>query len=167
MTDETSFYFDGPASANEIQTLEISHPSFSKVWRVQGKYRSGLWARDEANALQWFDYVPLALRPLEDRGNLDFGLTVTFGDLGEILPDEIERARAAGTMHIKPTVIYRAYRSDDLAGPMVGPITLEARKLNRQQDGAQFDATAPELNVSKTGELYTLDRFPGLRIALS
>lgn len=166
MTEETSFYFGGPTSAAEIQTLEISHPSFSRVWRVQGKYRTGLWARDENGAQQWFDYVPLALRPMEDRGNLDFGLTVSFGDLGDILPDEIERARAAGTMHIKPAVVCRAYRSDDLSGPMVGPVSLESRKINRRKDGAQFDATAPELNVSKTGELYTLDRFPGLRMML-
>jgi hypothetical protein len=166
MIDETSFYFDGPASAAPIQTLEISHPSFSQVWRVQGMYRQGLWARDEHGEQQWFEFVPVALRPLEDRGNLDFGLAVTFGDLGDILPDEIERARAADTMHIKPTVIYRTYRSDDLSAPMVGPVKLEAREINRQ-NGAQFDAKAPELNISKTGERYTVDRFPGLRMALS
>ncbi len=157
------FYFGAPQSTSELQTLEISQPSFSQVWRIQSHYREGFQARLESGELIFWEYVPMLMRPLGDRGNLDFGISVTLGDLGEILPDEIERARQAGTLRtIPPTVRYRAYRSDDLESPMVGPITLQARKITRNRDGAQFDSTAPQANVTRTGMLYRTDLFPML-----
>ncbi|CAB3680490.1 DUF1833 family protein [Achromobacter kerstersii] len=157
------FYFGAPQSMAELETVEISQPSFSQVWRIQSHYREGFWARLESGELVFWQYVPMQLRPLGDRGNLDFGISVTLGDLGEILPDEINRARQAGTLRtIPPTVRYRAYRSDDLESPMVGPITLQAWKITRNRDGAQFDSTAPQANATKTGMLYRTDLFPML-----
>jgi len=154
------FYFGAPPSVAELQTLEISHPAFSQVWRLQPNYREGFWARLESGELVFWQYVPMRLQPLGDRGNLDFGIAVTLGDLGEILPDEIERARRAGSLRtIPPTVIHRAYRSDDLEVPMVGPISLQARKITRNREGAQFDGTAPQANLTKTGMLYRTDLF--------
>ncbi len=162
-TTETDFYFAAPASTAGIETLEISQVSFSQVWYLQFHYRLGLWARLESAERVFFQYVPIRLRKLEETGNLDFGLTVTLGDLGEILPDEIQRAREAGTLRThRPRVVYRVYSSDGLEAPMVGPIVLEAREISRTNDGAQFNAKAPELNISKTGELYTTDRIPML-----
>lgn len=157
------FYFGAPQSTAELETMEISQPSFSQVWRIQSHYREGFWARLESGELVFWQYVPMRLRSLGDRGNLDFGISVTLGDLGEILPEEIERARRAGTLRtIPPTVRYRVYRSDDLESPMVGPITLQARKIVRSRDGAQFDSTAPQANITKTGMLYRTDLFPTL-----
>ncbi|MCS3505020.1 DUF1833 domain-containing protein [Achromobacter sp. JUb104] len=157
------FYFGAPQSTAELETLEISQPAFSQVWRLQSQYRGGFWARLESGELVFWQYVPMRLRQLDDRGNLDFGISVTLGDLGEILPDEIERARQAGTLRtFPPTVRYRAYRSDDLETPMVGPVTLQARKIVRNRDGAQCDSMAPQTNVTKTGMLYRTDLFPML-----
>ena len=161
--DYVDFFFGAPQSAAELQTLEISQPSFTQVWRVQSHYREGLWARLETGDLAYFVYVPMRLKPLEERGNLDFGLTVTLGDLGEILPDEIQRARTAGTLRSDPpTVRYRAYRTDDLEKPMFGPVSLQARQISRNEDGAKFNATAPEANANKTGILYRTDSYPML-----
>lgn len=158
------FFFGAPSSAAELPTVEISQPDFSKVWRLQGKYRDGFWARLETGEQVFFQYVPMLLKLLEDRGNLDFGMTITLGDLGEILPEEIRRAREAGSLRTSPpTVVYRSYRSDDLTKPMLGPITLQARPITRSPDGARFDAMAPQANVSKTGRLYRSDEFPMLR----
>lgn len=157
------FFLAADRAVAEIQTLEIRQVSFSRVWRLQFHYRNGLTAALETGAIAEFQYVPMSIQPLEDRGTLDFGLGVTLGDLGDILPDEIERARAAETLRTHPPqVIYRVYRSDDLSRPMLGPVDLEAREIGRTRDGAKFNATAPELNVTKTGEPYTTDRFPML-----
>lgn len=158
------FFFGAPSSTAEVPTLEISQPDFSQVWRVQAKYREGFWARLESGEQVFFQYVPLGLKLLEDRGNLDFGMTVTLGDLGEILPDEIQRARAAGSLRTSPPrVVYRSYRSDDMERPMFGPVVLQARTITRSPEGSQFDATAPQVNVSKTGRVYRSDEFPMLR----
>ncbi|WP_286938879.1 DUF1833 family protein [Achromobacter sp. UBA4530] len=162
--DYIDFFFGAPQSAAELQTLEISQPSFSQVWRLQSHYREGFWARLETGEQAFFQYVPMRLRPLEERANLDFGLTVTLGDLGEILPDEIQRARSAGTLRTNPpTVKYRAYRTDNLEEPMFGPVSLQARQIARSEDGAKFSATAPEVNANKTGVLYRTDVYPMLQ----
>ncbi|CAM4225943.1 hypothetical protein BOMU111920_16905 [Bordetella muralis] len=135
------FYLGSSASEIELHTLQISQVSFSKIYRFQPYYRQGLWLRDEAGELQFFDWMPMRLEPLGDRGNLDFGLGVTFGDLGEVLPDEIERARTAGTLLKNPAVvIYRIYRSGDLEAPMYGPIRLQA---NLQRCDSMSRRTAP------------------------
>ena len=157
------FFFGAPMSVAEIQTLEISQPSFSQVWRLQSSYRNGFRAKLETGEQVQFQYVPMRLKPLEERADLDFGLTVTLGDLGEILPDEIARARAAGTLRTTPPkVVYRAYRSDDTERPMFGPVVLEAKQIARGEDGARFDAIAPQVNVSKTGIIYRSDVYPML-----
>jgi len=157
------FFFGAGQDVPQLETLEIRQVSFSQVWYLQSHYREGFWARLETGEQAFFIYAPMAMRALAERGNLDFGLAVTLGDLGEILPDEIQRAREAGTWRSSPPrVTYRSYRGDDLERPMFGPIVLQAREITRNDDGAQFNATAPELNVSKTGELYRIDRFPML-----
>jgi len=164
ITEEyTDFFFGASRRVAEIRTLEISQPSFSQVWRLQSSYREGLWARLESSELVFFQYVPMVLRQLEDRGSLDFGMNVMLGDLGEILPDEIQRARSAGTLRTSPpTVVHRSYRSDNLNRPMFGPIVLRAQPITRSPEGAQFDATAPYGNISKTGMLYRPDLFSAL-----
>lgn len=100
---------------------------------------------------------------MASRADLDYGIGVDLGDLGELIPDEIDLARAAGTLGIKPTVISRVYRSDDLTSPMFGPVRLEAKDISMTRLGATFEAGAPSLNLTRTGERQTTDRFVMLR----
>jgi hypothetical protein len=168
MADENdlwvNYFFGAPARTAELKTLTISQPDFTQVWRLQSHYREGFWARLETGEQVFFQYVPMLLKPLADRGTLDFGMTVTLGDLGEILPSEIQRAREAGTLRTSPPrVEYRSYRSDNIERPMFGPITLQAPTITRTVSGAQFDATPPPVNVNKTGMLFRPDLYPMLR----
>lgn len=157
------FYLGASQSVFELHTLQISQVSFSKVYRFQPYYREGLWLREEDGQQQFYQWMPLRLEALEDRGNLDFGLSITVGDLGEVLPDEIQRARDAGTLVTDPAVVrYRIYRSDNLDSVMYGPITLQAKTITRTEQGAQFDAKAPQVNATKTGMIYRTDLIPTL-----
>ncbi|SAI58904.1 Uncharacterised protein [Bordetella ansorpii] len=162
-SDQVDFYLGDSGSAAKLETLHISQPSFSREYRFQPYYRDGLWLRDESGEQQFFEWMPMQLRPMAEMGDLDFGISVTFGDLGEVLPAEIARARQAGTLRTHPAVVvYRVYRSDRLDRPMYGPLRLEAPTIVRGQDGAQFEARARSLNISRTGMLYRTDLFPGL-----
>ncbi len=156
--DFVGFFF-GSQNVPQFDTLEITHPSFSKAWYLVRNNTYGLDAKLETGVAVQFEWCPMRLSSLEDFGSLDYGMNVTLGELGEILPEELERARAADTLRIRPTVIYRAYRADQLDRPMIGPIRLEAQAISRTREGAAFDAVAPSLNVSVTGELYRTDRF--------
>jgi hypothetical protein len=96
--------------------------------------------------------------------NLEQSLEVEFGDLGSIIPTEIDAIRAGDGFSEYPVVKYRAYRSDDLDTVMDGTaIYLEIREFDFTRTGAVFVAKAPSLNISKTGELFKIARFPMLR----
>lgn len=159
--DYVSFFFDSPSSVPELETLEISHPSFSKPRLLVRNSTFGLAAQSETGEPAFFEYCPMILRPMADRGTLDYGISVTLGNYDEI-SDEIARAREAGTLAIRPTVKYRSYRGDRLNKPMFGPITLQAQSISIGASGAVFDAGAPSLNLVRTGERYSVDRFPML-----
>ncbi len=110
-----------------------------------------------------FAYYPLRIVGNGTRENLDFGIRIDLGDLGEILPQELDRISSDLAYGKLPTVEYWTYRSDDLTAPLYGPLVLEVKNINFAREGASMDAKAPSLNVSRTGERYKTSRFPMLR----
>lgn len=84
-------------------------------------------------------------------GDLDYGVSITLGDVGSILPDELDRVLASNDSRVRPVVEYRAWRSDRLWAPMDGPVRLQVDQISRAQEGSTFDAVAPYLNLTRTG----------------
>jgi hypothetical protein len=159
-----SFFLNSKSSVVHLETLEISHPSFSQVYFIVRNAVNGLTAMLEDGVTeQAFVYYPVQITPSGAEDDLDQILNITFGDLGEMLPQAIDRAVVAGTMSVKPVVTYRVYRSDDLSGPVDGPFIYEISNISTKKAGATFQATAPKLNLNQTGEAYRMDRFPMLR----
>ncbi len=163
MTDFAEFFLKSKSSVVQLETLEISHPDFTKVYRVVRNAVQGVTVALENGSSATFDYYPLAIENAGVRDDLDQALTINLGDLGEVLPKELDEIASNGGFGTKPTVIYRTYRSDDLTRPLFGPVTLEVTSFAFNREGSTFEAKAPSLNVNKTGELYKLDRFPMLR----
>jgi hypothetical protein len=110
-----------------------------------------------------FDYYPLKIENNGAKDDLDQSFTFSWGDLGEVLPLELDRVAASGGFGFKPQVVYHTYRSDDLAAPLFGPVLMEVESFAFNRDGSTFTVKAPSLNINKTGEIYTLERFPMLR----
>lgn len=111
-----------------------------------------------------YDYYPARVLPMASTDDLVQALSVTLGDVGDVIARETERVWDAGGMNTRPTLTYRAFRSDDLTAPIEGSIrTLEVVNVTTSKEGCAFEARAPELNASRTGELYTYERFPMLR----
>lgn len=156
------FFLGSTSDTVQLETFEISHSAFSKVYFVVRNSTSGLTATLEDGRDVFFEYYPLRIRQSGVRDDLDFGMSVDLGDLGEILPEEMERVRQADKFAEKPQSIYRAYSSADLSTPLFGPLLLEIKRLNTAKEGASFEAQAPSINVNTTGEIYHLDRFPTL-----
>lgn len=163
MSDYTEFFLSSARSVVNLELLEISHPSFSKVYRIVRNHRAGITVTLETSEVAFFEWVPLKITNSGARDDLDTGLEVSFGDLGQILPKELDGVDRENTYKINPIVIYRTYRSDDLTSPLIGPFRFEIKALSQNQIGATFQANAPGLNYSKTGEVYRIDRFPMLR----
>jgi hypothetical protein len=110
-----------------------------------------------------FTYYPLRIVGNGTRENLDFGIRIDLGDLGEVLPLELDNIATDLTYGTLPVIRYWTYRSDDLTTPLYGPLVLEAKNVNFTREGATLDAKAPSLNVNRTGERYKTSRFPMLR----
>jgi hypothetical protein len=163
-TDYVSFFLNSPSSVVNLETLEISHPSFSQTYWIVRNAIYGITATLEDGTTQAFTYYPLGIKRAAATDDLDQVLNITLGDLGEMIPQEIDRCYAAGTMQTRPSCVFRSFRSDKLTGgPMDGPYTFEITTLGLVAEGANITASAPRLNLNMTGESYRMDRFPSLR----
>lgn len=176
------FFLNSAASVVQLDLLEISHPSFTSGVASPGypgwysyfivrNHSEGVTVTLETGDSQAFTYYPLKIEGSSTRENLDYGLKVTLGDLGLLIPDQIDAVLSAemdpaATIEgrHRPRLIYRVYRSDQLpSGRIYGPVTLDIYTVTMTRDGAAFEAKAPSLNLSRTGEVYSLKRFPMLR----
>lgn len=159
-----NYFLNSRSSVVQLETVEISHPAFSKTYHIVRNASKGITATLETGNTAVFEYYPLKLVPQHARDDLDHSISITFGDLGEVLPLELDRVmNMAGGLQIKPTVKYRVYRSDDLTAPLYGPLKLEVEAFTFNKEGSTFEAKAPAVNLTRTGEVYSLVRFPALR----
>lgn len=163
MSAETEFFLASLRSVVKLETLEISHPNFSKTYFIVRNARQGITAKLETGASQFFEYRPIRLTNLGARDDLDTGIRVTWNELGQILPKELDRIEAGDGYKITPKVKFRVYSSADLEHVLQGPYAFELKTVSQNQANASFDAKAPRLNYSATGELYKIDRFVMLR----
>jgi hypothetical protein len=160
----SDFVLAGPRGAAYLDTVVLSHPSWSQEYRVVRNAVSGITATLETAAVVEFSYYPLVVKPPGARQGLQLELAVELGDLGEVLPAELDRMRAAGTMYVRPALVYRAFRSDDLAGgPIVGPWSFEVYQISASLSGSTLSARTRASSPARTGRLYQSRLFPTLR----
>lgn len=163
MSEYAEFFLGSKASVVQLELLEISHPDFTQVYRIVRNAKAGVTVTLETAAVEFFQWYPLRIATVGSRDDLSQSLKIDLGDLGMVLPQELDSVASADGFQVKPTVLYRTYRSDDLTAPLFGPLKLDVTTFAFKREGSSFTAKAPELNMSKTGELYRLDRFPMLR----
>jgi hypothetical protein len=163
MSDLSEYFLKSKSSVVQLELLEISHPDFSKVFRVVRNALKGVTVTLEDLTVATFEFYPIRITATGVHSDLDNALRIDFGDLGDVLPDELDRVQTANGFSTKPTVIYRTYRSDILTQPLFGPIQLQIKDISFNREGASFEAKAPSLNVNRTGQTYTYERFPMLK----
>ena len=163
MSDYSEFFLGSKSSVIQLELVEISHPFFTQIYRKVRNSLQPVTVTLENNTQATFDYYPLRIKSMGARTDLESGFRIDVGDLGEILPKELDNVAINQGFETKPTLIYRSYRSDDLMQPLYGPVELEITKFTFSKEGASFEAKAPSLNNNSTGELYALSRFPMLR----
>lgn len=158
MSELSEYFLNRSAAVGAYECLSISHPAFSKTYNIVRNSRLGLTAEGVD-----YEYYPLAIQSLGSRPDLDSGFKITLGDLGEIIPTELDLVANDDSFDTKPVVVWRTYRSDDLTQPLQGPLELEISDFAFNKTGCSFEARAPRLNSNRTGELYATARFPMLR----
>ena len=161
MSTYTAYFLNSRSNVVQLELVELSHPNFSQPYRIVRNAADGITVDLSPTELAVpFVYYPAKVEQLGARDDLDSAIRMDLGDLGEVVPDEIDRVAEAGGFMTKPGVRYYTFRSDQLTAPMFGPIHLEVPSISFNEDGASFEARAPALNSTKTGERLTLDRVP-------
>lgn len=165
MSNYSQFFLNSGSGIVQLELMEISHPLFSKVYRIVRNAVVGVTVTLEDSTVKTFDYYPVKITPSGAYNDLDQTLQVSFGDLGSILPTELDLvfAPVPTIPRIKPLLTYRTYRSDDLTQPLSGPFKFNVDNMAFKLEGATIQCTALRLNLTATGELYTMDRFPTMR----
>jgi hypothetical protein len=169
MSDLADYFLASRRDVAGLELLELTHPNFTQPYRI---VRNPVDPADPNGVTVTlsgtepdvrFQYYPAQFRGKGARDDLEYQININLGDLGEILPQEMDAVTEAGGLLIKPRVRYFVFRSDDLTAPILGPVNLEAPTINFDGTVSSIDARAPALNTTKTGERYTVERFPMLR----
>ncbi len=157
----SEYFLNSRSSVVQLELVELSHPNFTQPYRIVRNAADGITVDlSPSEEAVPFVYYPARVEPMGSRDDLDSGVRMDLGDVGEVVPDEIDAVALAGGFMTKPTVRYWTFRSDQLGSPMFGPIHLEVPSISFNGEGASFEARAPSLNSTKTGERLTLDRIP-------
>jgi len=155
--DFLNFVLNTSPSVVEVECFRISHVAFTQTYNIVRNVVGGFTAQGVT-----YDYYPVSVEPLGTKEDLDQSMSIVFGDLGEIVPREIDAIRSADAFDKYPSLVYLTYSSSDTGGtpsPMFGPVELEIRKFSMTKEGCAFIATAPQVNNTKVGELYLITRF--------
>lgn len=161
MSEYSEFFLASRANVIQYELVEFDHPDFLQAHRIVRNAAGGLTVDLSPGETDVeFDYFPAQFQFLGARDDLDSGVRIDIGDVGETIPDEVDAVAAAGGNRTKPTVRYWAFRSDNLTAPIFGPILLEVSGVAMTDQGSSLEARAPALNSTRTGARYTTDRFP-------
>ena len=165
MADYTSFFLNSSSGVTPLECVEITHPDFDQPFRYVKNDTEGVIVKHTPTGSNIrYDYQPMSIQRSTVTNDLDQKLALTIADVEDHLIESVLAARLGDNWNQRPQVKWRLYRDDDLSSPMVELQTLEVAALSKDDSGnCTFDAQAPELNSVKTGETYSLERFPLLR----
>ena len=161
MADYTSFYLNNSGGVVPLECVEISHPSFSKVFRYVKNDTDGIVAGGHS-----YDYQPMSIKRSNVSNDLEQALSITIADMDDELAESIAAIRNSVFALTKPECVFKIFRDDDLTEPMTQLQTLEIPTISKDSTGlVTFDAQAPQLNSVKTGQTYSIEDYPLLRRA--
>ena len=159
-----SFYLAGDPNEVLIRCIELSHPAWLKTWRIVQNNADGLTVTHEDGTVHDYEYVPLLVEFGTNSDDLDQEITIGVGDLGVDMPLELDRIHDSLIYNtIRPRLNYREYILSDLTTPVVTINNLQAEDSEELEEGEVFVFRAERMNLTKTGEVYTLDNTPTLR----
>lgn len=169
MTSEVwkEYLNQAPTDKREFRTLEIFHPDFSELIRLVEDYEDQTLLLEAAaprnpSLLVLFTGVNIKIREPGERPNVSAVLDVSMGAVGNVIQDQLDLITPAGRF-TPVEVIYRRFYEGDTSGP-VRVFYLSAGSLKFQgYTGVGFTAQDIDLANRPAGEIYTLERFPGLK----
>lgn len=161
MSNQASFFLTNTRSLYWIDTIEMNHPDFVDPFYFQNEYiDEDIVATNEDSQQVTYSYQLFEVKRNNVVADLDQGVGVTFADYKDVLKAAVNSANTSSPI----TVRYRVFRSDDLTSPMDFIQVLKVVNVSSSADGfVTFQAGAEQLNNVKTGDTYTLNKYPLLK----
>lgn len=161
MADYYSFYLNGSGGVVPLECVELSHPSFSKVFRYVKNDMDGISAGGHD-----YVYQPMSIKRNNVTNDLDQTLALTLADMDDEFSQAVAQIHSSAFPRVKPSCVFKVFRDDDLDSPMTQLQTLEVPTVSKDSAGlVTFDAQAPQLNNVRTGRTYSIEDYPLLRRA--
>ncbi len=114
--DLAEFFFAAHPAVVQLQTIEITHPNFTTPFRFVRNDPNGIRAFVEGDLGPFvFQYLPMEIKTLGTSSSLDQAMEITLGDLGTIIPTQLQIISDENGFQTKPVIVYREYRSDEYA----------------------------------------------------
>jgi hypothetical protein len=98
MSTYSEYFLNSPSNVVRLETIEISHPNFSQIYRIVRNAINGVLAYNELGLGYNYAYYPCQIKATSAKDDLDQELEITFGDLGDILPKELDAVFNAGLL---------------------------------------------------------------------
>lgn len=152
------------AGVVELDTLSISHPSFTKTYHLVRNLVGGFDGQIETGEIVHFEYCPMKWERASSQADLDYELKITLQDLNVIIAGEVDRIAVDDLT--TPTAIARSfiYRRNRTISPIAdGPYVLQIGDIGYVPRGCAFTASAKPLNSSATGTIYSISDIPMLQ----
>lgn len=151
----------------EFRTIEIHHTDFSETLRFVRDYEDQTLTleptapRNPSTAVL-FTALSMNIKEPGETQDVDQVLKVDLGAIGNEVQDQIDQITTSETF-TPIEVIYRKYYSGDISEPVL-IIQLSASVLQFQgYSSVAFTAEDVDFSNARSGELYTLERFPTLQ----
>lgn len=159
MDELIEFHLNSSPSVSYFECIEISHSLWPFPLRYVTNNAYGLYVKHENSDESRYVYMPLKISKGATSDNLDQKISITTGDLGQVVPSLLKIIRDAESDE-NPKVIYRSYMSTNLDKPLEVINGLEVEQSSRDYQGATFEAAAQRLNNTGTGLENNSDIFP-------
>lgn len=112
MSALSEYFFKAPPAAVRLQLLEISHPNIDTFRVVRNNIKGPINVKHEDDEVVEYEHYPLRIEEIGSDNSLDQEIRITLGDLGQILPTQLDLISEANNMNTKPVLKYREYLSN-------------------------------------------------------
>jgi len=161
------FTASAPQAQREYRTIELFHPDFNDTLRfVQDFVNIDLTlessAPREASSTVTFKAISLKINEPSENGQVDQILSVDMGAVGNEVNEQLDSITDANVL-TQIELIYRKFYSGDLSEPVLVLYLSVSDVSFKDYNNVSFSGEDVDFAVKRSGELYTTERFQGLR----
>lgn len=162
------FVNSAPEAQREYRTIELYHTDFSSTLRFVKDFQDinltleATAPRDPSTSVL---FTALAMEVTEpgENGQVEQILSIGLGAVGSEVNDQLNQITESGSL-TPVELIYRKFYSGDLTSPVVVLSLSVADVSFKGYDNVSFTGEDVDFAIKRAGELYTIERFPGLKL---